>query len=463
MAQQNIIIGAVNAKNGDSLFTAFTKIEANTTETYATAATNAANIAINVTDIATNAADIAANKIDNRIIVRQSNIATTLGGVIDSTKVYLIDGIIDMGTVSAEVPVGGISLRGIDAARSQLVSSENNYEMFTSPVGGSGSISGVDLSFDTIGANSRVFNLVGATGNESFEWSRVNFNNCNEIGIVNNYRQGLEENTGRFGVTPTLTLAGVWAGGYRCTTSITRGLAAGGTGPLFKAGGGFTMASRFLTDMNVNLNTLMSFTDFVPGNFINSSSLQLHGMIITRNGAFEPNDTNYTPNITASDLVSSFKGNVGLPNTFVGGETDVATEAVTTITTAGAFVDLNAGSWVTQNLVHFNSPAGGQLKHLGVTPREFTVFADMVLDSTANDEVDLKLVIYRDATASFEDSKSIRRVINNLQGGRDVASFTIRANVELNKNDYIKLQVANVNATNNITAEVDAYLEVGER
>jgi len=186
-------------------------------------------------------------------------------------------------------------------------------------------------------------------------------------------------------------------------------------------------------------------------------------MIITRNGAFEPNDANYTPNITASNLVSSFKGNVGLPNTFVGGETDITTEAVTTITTAGTFVDLNAGAWSTQNLVHFNSPAGGQLKHLGSTPREFTVFADMVLDSAANAEVDLKLVIYRDATTSFEDSKSIRRVINNLQGGRDVAAFTLRANVVLNENDYIKLQVANVNAANDITAEVDAYLEVGER
>ena len=45
MAQQNITIGAADAKAGDTLFSAFTKTEANFTELYTDVATNTAAIA----------------------------------------------------------------------------------------------------------------------------------------------------------------------------------------------------------------------------------------------------------------------------------------------------------------------------------------------------------------------------------------------------------------------------------
>ena len=47
MAQQDIIIGAANAKAGDTYFDAFTKAQANTTELYNNVETNAAAIAAN--------------------------------------------------------------------------------------------------------------------------------------------------------------------------------------------------------------------------------------------------------------------------------------------------------------------------------------------------------------------------------------------------------------------------------
>ena len=51
-------------------------------------------------------------------------------GVIDSTKVYLIDGVIDMTGVSIEIPAGGINLVGYTFDVSQLVSADNTYTMF---------------------------------------------------------------------------------------------------------------------------------------------------------------------------------------------------------------------------------------------------------------------------------------------------------------------------------------------
>lgn len=85
------------------------------------------------------------------------------------------------------------------------------------------------------------------------------------------------------------------------------------------------------------------------------------------------------------------------------------------------------------------------------------------MDCTANNEIDLKIVIYRGLTASFEDGKTYRKVVNNFAGGRDVAYFDLLDSITLNKNDYVKLQVANVNATNDITAELGSFFNVQSR
>ena len=64
---------------------------------------------------------------DNIVIVRKASDLTN----IDSSKEYFLDGIIDMGTQSIEVPATGMTLRGYSFDLSGLTSSEDNYTMFT--------------------------------------------------------------------------------------------------------------------------------------------------------------------------------------------------------------------------------------------------------------------------------------------------------------------------------------------
>ena len=395
---------------------------------------------------------------DNLVIVKQ---ASDLSGILDSTKDYFIDGIIDMGSQSISVPATGLNLTGYNFDISQLVSTASGYTMFVSPVGGSGNVLGKDYGIDVSGSSSQVYDLTDATGFNAFEFARINYNNCTSLGTINGYRQGLESGTGRFGGSPELTLAGTWLGGFFIDTSIVRSLD-NSAYSLFKAGAGFSMASRFRSNQNIDLPALASFFDFAGSNFINPSTVQLEGCIITRNGVFDATDANITPNLAASNLVSAWKGNNGIPNTFVGGEAVITTEIATVITTSAVFVDL-AGTNTTGDLQHFDSPANGQLRHLGSSPREFSLGGQLVIDSTANDDVSLKVVIFRSATTSFEDAKTQTRVINNLVGGRDVAYFTLSDNITLDTNDYVKLQVANIAATNNITAELDSFFMVGGR
>ena len=79
MAQQNINIGVQDAKTGDSLFTAFTKTEANFTELY--------------TDVGTNTVDIATN-------------TAAIAAITGATKTYWFD---DNDTATATTPIAHIS------------------------------------------------------------------------------------------------------------------------------------------------------------------------------------------------------------------------------------------------------------------------------------------------------------------------------------------------------------------
>lgn len=395
--------------------------------------------------------------LSNRIIVTQASDF----GVIDSTKEYFLDGIIDMGGVSIEVPSGGIYISGYNFNISKLIDSTSLYTMFTSPVGGSGDVLFMDFAIEVTGTNSAVYDLVSDTGFKAVEISRINFNNCTSLGTLDNYRQGLETGTGRFGGTPNLILSGTWVGGYFIDTSIVRGLT-NGVYSLFEEGTAFSMASRFRSNQNIDIPADVSFLDFQPSNFVNPSTVQITNAIISRNGVFDAEDANIIPNIDKGDLVSSWNGNKGIQNTFEGGENRVTTEITTTISSTGVFVDL-AGTYTASDLQHFDAPANGQLRHLGDSPIEYKVNVFGIIDGGSNNDVELKIVVWDDSASVFVDYKSVVRVINNLQGGRDVAYFNFTDKVILNTNDYVKLMIANISGTSNVTAELDTEFTIEVR
>ena len=153
MAREIIGTGTTpNDGTGDVLLDAFTKVNANFLELYSFPS------------------------LDNIVICNQSNKNTTLGGTIDSTKEYFIDGIIDMGTTQITVPTTGLTLRGYSFDISGLTSSENNYTMFISEsiAIGSGSVLGFDYYVSVTGTSSKVYELYDASGFNAFEIQRVN-------------------------------------------------------------------------------------------------------------------------------------------------------------------------------------------------------------------------------------------------------------------------------------------------
>jgi hypothetical protein len=385
------------------------------------------------------------------------------GNSIDSTILYYIDGIVDMGTTQIVVPSTGINLKGSNFDISKLISSEDNYTMFVSDVGGSGNVIGVDYAIEVTGTNSKVYDLTSASGFDAFEFARINFNGCTSLGEISGYRQGLENGTGRFGGSPSLTLSGTWLGGYRVVTSIVRGIAGTVTEPLFKAGTNFLMNSRFATDANIDLGALQPLLDFSPSNFVNPSTVQLQEMILTRGGVSDPTDTNITPNILASDLVCNWKRNIGLNNTYVGGTITLTAESPTSIT-QNVWTALS-GTFLGTGLQHFSSNASGELTHDGTSPREFEFTGSLLINGSPNRSISVRFNKWDNSASAFTplDYTIQTRTINNLVGGRDVAIFVIDIGGELDQGDYLFLEVRNDTDSSGVTLESSSYFRVQER
>ena len=384
-------------------------------------------------------------------------------GTIDSSKIYLIGGVVDMGDTVLEVPAAGINIVGYTFDVSQLISSEDNYTMFTSPVGGSGNVLIENCGLTTSGASSKLLDLVDATGFNAVEFNIVNFNNCTSLGVIDGYRQGLEKGTGRFGGTPELELKGNWVGGYFIDTSIIRSLTDGAY-TLYKAGTGFSMASRFRSNQNIDLPASASLLDFAPSNFPNAGTLQLNGMELTRDGVYKAGDTNLTPNVNKKDLCSYWKQNNGLQNTFVGGTITVTSEELTTIGAGSTWYTLE-GIFTGTGLEHFTASADGKLTHNGNSPREFEMSADLILDSNPNNELEVRWNKWDDSLGVFSPLEYTERVrqVNSLVGGRDVAFFTLIFGCILDAGDYIQLQVKNNSGNSDITMENGSFFRVQER
>lgn len=379
-----------------------------------------------------------------------------------SDVVYYIDGIVDMADTSIIVPATGITVKGDSPNLSKLFSSystgdsQNPYRLFKADAGGSGTVFIKELILTASGTGSQVFDLIGATGNEAIEMTEINFEDCSSLGEINGYRQGLETITGRYGGTPSLTLSGTWAGGYKITTANAINLDPALSDPLFIAGTNFVMNNRFYSDMNVNLPTNASFFDASPSNFTKDSLVQIRGAIFLRNGQTVSGDNNYFPNLDPDDLVCSWRDNNGLRNTFEGGIATLTTEATTTVSATSTYYDI-AGVFTPSNLQHFLGNASGHLTNLGVNPIEFNITSSLVIRGNANDALNVKFVRWDNKLQQFEDVVTQFTVINSLASPRDVAIVPISYGVTLEQNDYLKLQVANLTGTNDVTLETGSY------
>ena len=377
---------------------------------------------------------------------------------IDSSFDYFLDGVIDMTGYTVEIPPTGISISGYSFDLSGIVSNGNNTIFYSESCG--------NLLMQNIfltNTDGKLFDIESSTGFEAIEINKVNFTNSVNVGDFRKFRQGFMDGVGFIFGKPSITLHGNWSGGFKITNTVGVGIEDTMTEPIFKEGLSFTMQNRFLCDANFDLGSTAPFTDFQPSNFPNSNTFRLIGASFNRNGVIDQEDTTILPNISSTDVSSYFKDCQGIKNTIMGGIMKITTEATQTMASIDTYYDVQ-GTFTIEKLDHFTELSNGVMRYDSNETREFTVTAPFVIESNANDIVDLVLVIYRDSTGTWEQSKHLQKQINSLPGFRDTAEYTLIDIITLNQNDRIKMQYENKSSLlSSITAELDSYVVVIER
>ncbi|KVV16149.1 hypothetical protein [Flavobacterium sp. TAB 87] len=262
--------------------------------------------------------DLLSFKDKKREIVIRSKI-DLVDRVLDSEMNYMIDGVINLlPTERIIVPVGGLSISGYGFDVSAIRATQPNSIIYQSPTGGCGNLFIQNLSHEASGGGSKVFDLTNAGaptgGADAIELGVVNFDNCDSLGILKNFRQGLWDNIGAFGCKDGLTLEGVWSGGFRADLVIVRnfGVASVG-GTLFKKGAGLLFKSRFLTDINADFKTSGSLSDFDSSTFNTTKLYQVKAAQVTRNNVLDDTQ-NYTGTLNAFSPECDWSGNNGMKN-----------------------------------------------------------------------------------------------------------------------------------------------------
>ena len=389
--------------------------------------------------------------LSNRIIVTDKSQLTT----IDPTKEYYIDKIdLDLSGIQIDLTdIPNFKLKGYDFNLSKIIYTDPQPLFIGTNVG---NVLMHGIGFEISNALGSLYALT-SSGASSIEVDTINYNNCQSLGYLDTFRQGLEVNTGRFGGKPSLELRGTWSG-FRISTSIVRGISNGIGEPLFKAGTEsdmLSMSGRFLTDINADLGTNAPFADFAPANFTQNNVLRLDGMTILRNGVIATDDSVTMLNITASDNESKWKGNEGVSNTVVGAKQEIVTEIVTPLT-QDVWSDVN-GTYTATGLSHMDAPANAQLRTLDPNKTIIFLNSNYVIDGNQNIDLEMRIVVFRNETSTDEVIDVFKATIDSLQGGRDVARFVITARLEMGASDTFRMQIRNTSNNSDITAEIGSY------
>lgn len=379
--------------------------------------------------------------------------ASDLTGTLSSDILYWIDGVIDMEDNSIIVPSTGLNLYSPDPRVNKLISSEDNFTLFTNNGGGAGGFVAVGLGMEVTGTNSQVFNIDNTDdgGLDEFSLDTCDFNNCTSLGTVTGYRQGLWEVIGVINCDDGITLAGTWIGGFRATTSIVLNMPSGGTA--FKAGASLTFANRFITDMNFsNIQTGATAIDFSESNFINDETFIIIDATFTGAG-------DYLPNIDRTSTKIKIDNSKGIRTSYIGGSYTVTTGATTNIPAVGTPTKM-AGTTTYQNLVWFSGDNDNEFVYESIQPIEVDIYATLSFDGGTGDNF---RVIIRQWDNSASAYINLSSTVDGVAFVSDATSVTVIGEAELEQDDRIEIWIENLTDAGNITTLVDGRVQVREK
>ena len=388
------------------------------------------------------------------IYVRQ---ASDLAGTLDSTKLYFIDGSIDMGTTSIVVPESGLNMKGHGFGISGLFSTANNFDLFvTNGTTYSGDLFLTDMDIRISGTASRCFFLDNQQNFNAVEWNTVNFIACTDLGEITNYRQGLNRNVAWISCKKGVTMSGTWAGGWAALDSIVVG--APMTDALFKAGSGLIINGSFRSNLNIlGIGTSGGLLcDFSPSN------ISLDGGFILNAVRGNP-AVNNLPNMPATNTKAQIKDCVGLSNTYPGISITTSNDAAVGILAQNTLYQIT--NTVSASQAYWCSLANTNGARLDSTQSlEVVVRGSLSFSGSNNREMGVQLRQWDNIASAYVDiGPEFVATLNGGAAGNRAENVSFQAYAQISQDDRIEVWVRNKTDATEITLVTGGIYGIFER
>lgn len=376
-----------------------------------------------------------------------------------STIAYFIDGDIDLtgSGFNCEIPAGGVTIKGFGYKTSRVSCSDDDYDLFTAPLGGCGGFILDGFAIEITGSNSRVYGALTASSSfEAIELYGINYENCTSRGEIIGFRQVFASGIGLIGGTPEITLSGAM-NGYKIVNSNALGLS--DMTALYKAGTGLVFSDRFSTNMKVNLPAIGAFADFSESNFADDLLFEINDATFRRQGVEDATSTTIIPNITEKSVKSKWSNMTGLPDTQKYLRAKITTEIATSLPNINEYQVL-AGTFTVDDESHFSMPNNGEFAH--ITGYDFVdITGSISLTGTKNDLLDLRIVKSDDNFATFTVVNHLQSRVNDYVGPIDTAKFDINFGTPASKIDKFRMEVERKDGSSgtSVTALLDSFIK----
>ena len=388
------------------------------------------------------------------VIVRS---ASDLSGVLDSSKVYVVDGVIDMGSQQIAVPSTGLSIRSTGSITGALTSTEAAYTMFT----GGGTLVIIGLALTASGAGSKVFGIDSTVTTDILSIEKCAFVSCTEIGTVKDYAVVLID-----GVQDVLCGTGFTFDGNDVLISVTgcSSSAMSSGGILYKAGGTLAVSNKCLIETGTYvIDAGVTLCDFIEANFLSDAGFVVAFNDISGAGTF-------FSNLDGSNVKCRWRDNNFDPasaesNTYVGSHWVIESgdEAPTSIATAGIYVKV-AGVTTYDDQQWFSNTTNNA--HVFDSSREVkaAITASINYEAVsggADKNITFTVRHWDDSAGAYVDLQGAPR--GTAVSGGEIKNMSVLTHALLNENDRVELWVQNDTDTVNLTVKDGSVLHVTER
>lgn len=370
-----------------------------------------------------------------------------------SDYVYEIDGVINV-TQSIVVPNEGLTFKGYGNNFSTITTNVDNLDIFI----GGGNAFFNDLRLSNTGIGSKIFNMTSATGFEAVEFVNVNFENCEDIGILNGFRQGLLLNGFILNVKQGLLFRGTWAGGFRLDASRFIFTVPGST-YMFKSDVGHTFGSRFFSNANTTVGAGAIGYDFTESNFVEDATFQMIESENTGSGVY------VNPAINGSSIKSLWRDNIGLDDTFQGVVVNNATTTITTIAATQVYTELQCDAQLIESAwLSLVNATTFSCNYDSTLPINIAIELFLSLSSGNNNEIELQIRNYRASlVGGFDNLGSFKLTTNGGALGTRVESTSLKTFDRVNKDDKIRIFVRNNSGTTSVSLDNSSKFIITKR